>query len=348
MRFRMSRFVHLPAFWLILFIALSWLVLISWLHWHYNFEHTDRQVIRMGYMPVVTNLAAPLLDYASRDGNGLRFEALKFSSFAEMGEAIRNGNIEAAFIIAPLAIVLHQQGAGVRIVYIGNRHESTLVYRKDLEVKSFADLAGKTIAVPMRFSGHNVATRRLAQEFGLFGNNLNIVEMNPPDMASALGTGGIDAYFVGEPFAAKAVHAGEAKVLHFVEEVWEGFICNLMIVRQDLIDKHPDMVESLVQGAARAGYWASSHPKEAAEIAAKYWNQPADFVEYVLTTPRGRIVYDRFTPKQDEIQFLADEMVRFKLLETANIAGLVEDKFAKSANLNGITDVRSIVDFPHK
>lgn len=346
-RSRMSGF-RIPAFWLITLIALSWLILISWLHWHLNFEQIDRKVIRMGYMPVVTNLSAPLLDYASSQGNGLRFEALKFSSFAEIGEAIRNGSIQAAFIIAPLAIVLHQQGAGVRIVYIGNRHESTLVYRKDLDVKSFADLAGKTIAVPMRFSGHNIAARRLAEKFGLTGNNLNIVEMNPPDMASALATGAIDAYFVGEPFAAKATQAGEAKVLHYVEQIWEGFICNLMVVRQDLIDDHPEWVKLLVQGAARAGYWARSHPGEAAEIASKYWNQPADFVEYMLTTPRDRIVYDRFTPKEDEIQFLADEMRRFKLLENTNISGLVEDRFAREADLDGITDLKSVLDLPKK
>jgi NitT/TauT family transport system substrate-binding protein len=344
----MGRFAHVPAFWLIVLFAGGWLILISWLHWSLNFEHPDRQVIRLGYMPVVTNLAAPLLDYASRDAKGLRFEALKFSSFAEMGEAIRNGDIQGAFIIAPLAVVLHQQDANVRIVYIGNRHESTLVYRKDLDVKSFADLAGKTIAVPMRYSGHNIATRRLAKECGLLGSNLNIVEMNPPDMAAALATGAIDAYFVGEPFAAKAVQAGEARVLHYVEQIWEGFICNLLIVRQDLIDRHPEWVESLVQGAARAGYWARSHPKEAAKIAAEYWNQPADFVEYVLTTPPDRTVYDRFTPKTDEIQLLADEMVRFKLLENSNISGLVDDRFAKSANLNGITDIGSIVDVPTK
>ena len=84
----------------------------------------------MGYMPVVTNLAAPLLDHASKDGTGLSFEALKFSSFSEMGESLRNGHIHAAFIIAPLSIVLHQQDAGVKLVYIGNRHESTLVYRR--------------------------------------------------------------------------------------------------------------------------------------------------------------------------------------------------------------------------
>jgi NitT/TauT family transport system substrate-binding protein len=192
-------------------VALGWLVLISWLHFHLNFETGGRTVVRMGYMPVVANLAAPLLDYVSKDGQGVRFEALKFSSFAEMGEALRNGHIQAAFIIAPLSIVLHQQKADVRVVYIGNRHESTLVYRKDLPVKTFADLAGKSIAVPMRYSGHNICARQLAEKFGLSGANLNIVEMNPPDMASALATGALDAYFVGEPFPAKSVCTGSRK-----------------------------------------------------------------------------------------------------------------------------------------
>jgi len=338
--------LKIPTGWKILGVAVLWLCFISWLHYTVNFETTKRPVLRMGYMPVVTNLAAPLLDYASKEGSGLKFEALKFSSFAEMGEALRNGEIQAAFIIAPLSVVLHQQGADVRIVYIGNRHESTLVYRKGLDVKSFADLAGKTIAVPMRYSGHNLCTRMLAEKFGVTGSDLKIVEINPPDMAAALTVGALDAYFVGEPFAARTVVPGESKVLYYVEQVWPSFICNLVIVQQAYIDKYPDRVKALVQSAARSGVWASGNPGEAARIAAKYWNQPMELVEYALTTPPNRIVYDRFVPLQEEIQQLADMMVRFKLLESKDITGLVQDKFAKEADLNGVNDIKSILAPP--
>ena len=250
-------------------IAIGWLVLISWLHYWFNMERSNRPIVRMGYMPVITNLAAPLLDYVTRTGDGVRFEALKFGSFAEMGEALRSDEIQAAFIIAPLSIVLHQQGANVRIVYIGNRHESTLVYKSDLKVHDFADLAGKTIAVPMRYSGHNISARQLAEKFGVTGNDLKIVEMNPPDMASALATGGLEAYYVGEPFAAQTVRSGKSKVLYYVSQVWPNFICNLTLVRQKLIDDHPDQVRMLVEGAARSGIWAKNNPKEAAKIAAR-------------------------------------------------------------------------------
>jgi len=160
---------------LIAIIATGWLIFISCLHLQLNFEPRQRTVVRMGYMPVISNLACPLLDYATKDGNGIRFEALKFSSFAEMGEALRNGHIQAAFIIAPLAIVLRQQAAGAKVVYIGNRHESTLVVRKDLEVRDFRDLANKKIAVPIRYSGHHVAIRRVAEQFRISGAQLDIV-----------------------------------------------------------------------------------------------------------------------------------------------------------------------------
>lgn len=337
-----------PTAWLVILVCLAWFALISFLHWELNFHTSDRPVLRMGYMPVITNLACPLLDYASKDGDGLRFEALKFSSFAEMGEALRNGGIQAAFIIAPLSVVLYQQGVDIRIVYIGNRHESTLVYRKDLKVDSFSDLAGKSLAVPMRYSGHNIAARQLAVKHGVTDSSLNIVEMNPPDMASALATGALDAYFVGEPFAAQTTKTGESKVLNYVSEVWPGFICNLVIVRKDYIEKHEQRVELLVQGAARSGFWAKERPELAAKIASKYWNQPEDLVEHALTHPPGRIVYDRYAPKDEEIRDLAVQMKRFDLIKDANVAGLVDDSFAKDVNLEGITDDARSILYPAK
>ena len=346
MRSRIKNILHLSTGVRIVIIACCWLILISVFHYTLNFEYGTRPVVRMGYMPVITNLACPILDYASKEGTGLRFEALKFSSFAEMGEALRNGSIQAAFIIAPLAVVLHQQNTGVRIVYIGNRHESTLVYRKELNVRSFADLAGKTIAVPMRYSGHNIAARQLAAKYGLSGVDLNIVEMNPPDMASALVVGSLDAYFVGEPFAAQTLKDGSAKVLSYVRDIWPGFICNLVLVMQSYIDAHPNRVRLLVQGAARSGYWARKNPGEAARIASRYWNQPLDLVEFAMTNPPDRFVFDRYVPRQEEIQYLADQMVRFHLTESNDISGLVADKFAKEADLKGISDLRTILHPP--
>jgi len=322
-------------------LFLVWLMLISWLHFQLNNRPVSQKVVRMGYMPVVTNLAAPLLDYVSRHGDGVHFEAVKFSSFAEMAEALRNDSIQAAFIIAPLAIVLRQQGVDVKVVLIGNRHESTLVARKTLNAKRLEDLSGRTIAVPMRYSGHNLCLLKMIEEKGLVGK-IRVVEMNPPDMASALTSGALDAYFVGEPFAAQTVLSNDADVVAYVESLWPDFICNLVLVKNSWIDANPSVVQKLVELAARSGLWAGRHPDKAARIASGYWNQSVELVNYALTTPSGRVVYDRFIPKTAEIQTLADLMVHYNLARQADITGLVDDRFAQAASIDGIDDLESI------
>jgi NitT/TauT family transport system substrate-binding protein len=162
--------------------------------------------------------------------------------------------------------------------------------------------------------------------------------MNPPDMAAALTSGVLDAYFVGEPFPSRTLKSGDAELLHYVEEIQPHFICNLMIVRNELIQKDPQAVKLLVSGAIRAGFWAKNHLDKTVEIAAQYWNQPADLVRYALTTRPGGVLFDLYLPQQTEMQGMADDMVSLGLIQTNNIAGLVDDQFAKSVDLNNISD----------
>jgi len=343
MRFDVGfRLAQIPNTWRVIILSLVWLILISFLHYALNVPTETRKTIRMGYMPVITNLAAPILDTITVDGDGVRFVAVKFSSFAEMAEAIRNDHIQVAFMIAPLSIVLRQQGEDVKVVYIGNRHESTLVVAKKHSAASLENLSGMTMAVPMRYSGHYLTMMKLMEKYGL-KDKINIVEMNPPDMASAMTTGSLDAYFVGEPFAAQTVKSGHSRVLYHVEDIWPDFICNLMVVKQKLIEEDPETVRLLVGSAVRSGIWARENVSQVSEIASKYWNQSADLVEYALNHPPGRIQYMHYTPQADQLQEMASLMVRFGLLKNEDINGLVDARFAMSADLEGITDIGSIL-----
>jgi NitT/TauT family transport system substrate-binding protein len=342
MPFKEGSSPRLPVSWRIAGTAAGWFVLISVLHYMLNVESGGSRIIRMGYMPVITNLAAPILDRVTRGSPNLRFEALKFSSFAEMAEALRNDYIQAAFIIAPLAIVLRHQEEDVKIVYIGNRHESTLVARKSLNAKNIACLAGKTIAVPMRYSGHNLSLLQVLEKYSLSGQ-VRVVEINPPDMAAALASGALDAYYVGEPFAAQTLMSGDASLVNYVEELWPDFICNLMVVKQHFIETEPDVVRYLVEGAARSGFWAKNNTRSAAALASEYWNQPIELVEYALTHPPNRIRYDQFIPQYHEIQKMADLMLHFGLTQTSDITGLIDDRFARQADVTGVSGIESIL-----
>ena len=323
-------------------LSLVWFAFISVSHYRLNNGSLDRQIVRMGYMPVVTNLAAPLLDHVSRRGTDTYFEAVKFASFAEMAEALRNDSIQAAFIIAPLAIVLRQQGVDVKVVLIGNRHESTLVARKELGAQRLEDLCGSTIAVPMRYSGHNICLLKMIEDQGLDGS-IRVVEMNPPDMASALTTGALDAYFVGEPFAMQTVLSGDAEVVAHAESFLPNFICNLLLVKNSWIEANRSTARKLVETAARSGLWADRHPNQAAQIAADYWNQSVELVRHALTNPNRPVIFDRFVPHPAELQEMADLMARYELIPHANITGLVDNRFALAASIRGIDDLDGLL-----
>lgn len=330
-------------------VSLLWLGSISALHYWRNGDPATRRVVRMGHMPVLSNLSCPLLDKASEDAD-VRFVALKFSSFAELGEAFRNGDIEAAFIIAPLPVVLRSQGLGLRIVYIGNRHESTLVARRELGLGpgQAARLAGRTVAVPLRFSGHTLALRRLLSRHGGDPSAVRVVEMPPPDMPSALQNGSLDAYFVGEPFAARSVQAGFATVVERVEDGWPGFLCNVMIVHETFLQRDPALARALIQGAVRASLWSREHKREAIAVASRAWGQPVELLAYALDTPPDRVVFDQSTPRVNEVRELVDEMVQAGLLEASRApaaSDLVDDRLAASASAEGLTaDIRSVLE----
>lgn len=328
--------LKLPTGIAVMAVAILWLMLISVLHSRLNGERAEeRAIIRMGYMPVITNLAAPLIDHASRQSD-LQFEAIKFASFAEMAEAFRAGHIEVAFIIAPLALALRQQGVPLKIVYIGNRHESTLVVRNEGSIRSMRDLVGKKVAVPIRFSGHLLALKRYFREAGYGDSAVHLVEIPPPDMPSALSSGGIDGYFVGEPFASRSIQSGVGRRLMDVELIWPDFICNLMIVREDLIRSHPERVRRLVSSAIRSGMWAQAHPDEAVELAAGAWGQSVDLVRFTFNNPPNRFRFDRPVPSAHELTMVAREMARAGLVsEETDVAAAFDDQFAAEAMAEG-------------
>ena len=68
-----------------------------------------------------------------------------------------------------------------------------------------------------------------------------------------------------------------------------------------------------------------------------------DLVEYAMSTPDDRIQFDRFVPSVEEMQHMADLMLHFGLVDSNNISGLVDDSFARNADLQDIEGLESII-----
>ena len=251
--------------------------------------------------------------------SGTVFQAERFSDFPTMKEALIARKIDATFMIVPLAMKLAADGVPVKIVYLGHRDGSALVNAKDSDVNDFRGLAGKRVAIPSRYSNQNLLMRRMMKQFGMPTDSIELVEMAPPDMASALQARSIEGYIVGEPFAAKAELGGYGKVLYYMKDLWPNFISCALVVRQEVINERRALVQELVDGIAASGKWleedkesGAEHRKRAAEVVGKmFYNQDPKLLEFVLTRPLDRVSYTNLKPPQDtfdEIMDLAVEM----------------------------------------
>src|SRR5947208_12145769 len=103
-----------------------------------------------------------------------------------------SNKMQAAFMVAPMAIALRAQGVPIKVVYLGHRYGSAVVVQKDGPVKTFADLRGRVVAIPSRFSDERLILFRAMKVFGIKPNEIKLLEMAPPDVAGALAAKAID------------------------------------------------------------------------------------------------------------------------------------------------------------
>jgi NitT/TauT family transport system substrate-binding protein len=254
-------------------------------------------------------------DFATRTSATTRFESQRFTDFPTIVESIKSGRLEATFMIAPLAMKLREQGVPVKILYLGHRDGSTVMVQKDSTAKSLRDLRGKVFAIPSKYSNQNLVIHKLMEDQGVKPDEIRFVEMPPPDMPGALAAKAIDAYFIGEPHAARAELDGSGRVLYHAKDIWPRFISCVLVATEKLIRERPAVVKDLVRGIAESGEWAETHRLEAAKVAAPYFRQDEKVVRYVLTQPPDRVSYRMLTPTDEDLQQIRDMALKAGILD---------------------------------
>jgi len=239
---------------------------------------------------------------------------VRFNGWPELKESLLSGYLPASFLLAPMAMVLREQGVPLKIVYLGHRDGTALMVHKDSALHTFRDLKGKRIAVPNRFSNQSLIIHKGLKDFGLTPKDVEIVEMPPPDMPAALYSKSVDAIISGEPFMAETEMDGYGRVLYQAKDLWPNFISCVLVVSDRMIREHPEEVQALVDGIAKSGLWLDAgmdHRMRAADAVAKgYYNQDPRLLRFVLSKPPDRVTYSKLAlarPDFEQIEQLAVE-----------------------------------------
>jgi NitT/TauT family transport system substrate-binding protein len=299
----------------------------------------------VGGLPVTCNLTLPVACVGKARSNGAapagapkyEYEYSKYNGWPEIKESLMAGRIQAGYMLAPLVMDLADKGIPVKIVSLGHRSGAVIMVRTESPYRHFRQLAGKRVAVPSRFAVDFLFLRRLLARENMRVEELEIVEMPPPDMPAALYANAVDAYCTGEPFGAAAQSAGYARPLRMTRDEWPKYICCVLTVREELINENPAMVQDLVNHVLGAGAWLDqqqANREKAVQIAAgqPFFNQDPKIIRFVMENPTDRVTYGDLRMIRTEFE----ELMRLSL-EAGTIKHpipyekYVDERFARAA-----------------
>ena len=265
----------------------------------------NKDTVKIAYLPITHSLA--VLEEAEQleKEQGLNVELVKFGSWTELLDALNSNQVDGASVLIELAMKSKQEGVGIKAVALGHRDGNVIVVKND--INSAADLKGKTFAIPHRQSSHHILLNDALATAGLKIDDVNVTELAPTEMPSALASGQIDGYCVAEPFGAMGVSLGAGKVLYNSEELWQDSICCGLVLTDKFIDERKDDAKSFVDNYKKAG---NALDKDTAkEVAKKYLKQSDEVLDISLQW----ISYNDLDITEDTYNTLAEKVKKYGL-----------------------------------
>ncbi len=316
---------------------------LPWTGWSCSQKAAADHLV-VGGLPVTCNLTLPIactgkaaINAASGVTDGFTFEYSKYSGWPEIKESLMAGRIQAAYMLAPLVMDLADKNIPLKIVSLGHRSGAVIMVGTESPYRSFRDLKGKRVAIPSRFAVDFLFLRKMLARENMNPEDLEIVEMPPPDMPAALYAKAVDAYCTGEPFGAAAQSAGYARPLYMTRDEWPRYICCVLTVRGELIAEKRPLVQDLVNHVMGAGRWLDqqqANRDKAVQIAAgkQFFNQDPKILQFVMENPTDRVTYGDMTMIRTEFEDLMQQSVAAGTLKRpVSYETYVDESFAVNA-----------------
>jgi NitT/TauT family transport system substrate-binding protein len=180
----------------------------------------------------------------------------------------------SSYSVSGLA-VLKSRGAPVRLVaagavYVPKAPTTALVSAKGKRFRRAGDLVGKTIAIDVPNTPAHIGLLRWLKRNGVRAGDVDLVEMQFPQMLGPLSRGTVDAAVVPEPFLTLALQQGAVRIAHILNAVCaRDCLATVWIARRDVDSNLAARFRNAIQAAA---VWANQEENERASgaILAKY------------------------------------------------------------------------------
>jgi len=248
-------------------------------------------------------------------------------------EALNSGSIDIGWIGPSPAIngYIKSGGKNLRVVSGSASGGVKLVVNPE-KVKSLKDVKGKKIATPQLGNTQDVALLNWISEQGWKVDaesgkgDVSVVRTDNKITPDAYKSGSIDGAWVPEPTASKLVAEG-GKVLLDEADLWpdKKFVITNIIVRQEFLKEHPDVVEAVLRGSVKTNEWINANPDKAKASANKALEElsgkalPAEVID-----PAWKSITFLDDPLAATLDSEAEHAVKAGLLEEPDLKGIYD------------------------
>ncbi len=270
--------------------------------------------------------------------NNTPIRLVDYPSGTEEVRAYRNGEIEAAGISIDQALVLAATNPDVRIVVVMDFSNGGDVILGKPEIQNVQGLKNRPVGVESTALGAFIITRALEQK-GMSPQDIKIVSLGVSEHERSFKQGTVDAVVTFGSARTKLLAAG-AKLLFESSQI-PGEIVDVLIVRNEVIEKQPKALQALVDGRFRALDYLTKNPQDAAiKIAPRTGVTPEQFLESLKglrspDLPENQKLLAKTDPSLlNGVKRLSQVMSDNKLLPKAiDTAPLLDDRLVRNVKL---------------
>jgi len=200
---------------------------------------------------------------------GADVELIWFANYSDSISALSTGQLDAnsqtwSDTLGPLA-----KGLPLKTVLVNDNSAGNDALMVGADIRSFADLKGRTIALEQYSVSHFVLYTALARNH-MSPRDVTVVNLSAGDAAAAFMSGRVDAAVVWNPWISQIESTGRGRPL-FTSKQMPGLIPDLLVAQSEALrdrDKRQDLV-----GMIRAWFdtvtFIHAHPDQAVKIMAK-------------------------------------------------------------------------------
>jgi taurine transport system substrate-binding protein len=201
---------------------------------------------------------------------GIELKYIPFNAGRDIINAMMSKSIDIGYVGDPPTVIGLTKSIPYEIFWLHNiiGESESLAVKNSANINAIPELKGKKIATTVSSTSHYSLLNALKFN-GLSENDVQILDMNPPDIVAAWQRGDIDAAYTWQPALGKLLADG--KILISSADLNEKGTptSSIGIVRKEFSEKYPQIVTLYIQEMFKAYDERKNNPDGVADALAK-------------------------------------------------------------------------------